>query len=96
MREWTPRLRDSPHSWALIFEAAGWTGHVQPQIDLTGPPLIGVDFAVKSQQNLPKAMVPFVNLMRDEKLIGERASVGTASELSDDQSIAVRVGRKPQ
>ena len=80
-----------------IFEAGGWRliGGERPQIDLTGPPRVGVDFAVKSQQNLPPALVPFINLMRDEKLTGARANVGLLPELPDDESIAVFIGHKP-
>ncbi len=80
-----------------IFISAGWSliGQVQPQIDLTGPLPVGVQFGVKSQQDLPSALIPFIDLMREEKLIGARASVGLAPELPDNQSIAVRVGHKP-
>jgi hypothetical protein len=81
----------------LIFEAADWKllGQVQPQIDATRKPPVGVEFGVKSQQHLPSALVAFIDLMRQEKLVGARASVGLAPELPDEQSIAVLVGHKP-
>jgi len=81
-----------------VFKAAGWeiVGQVQPQIDLTQPQPIGVVFGVKSQQELPTTLIKMIDILRDDKLIGPRATVGYAPELPDNQSIAVIVGQKPK
>jgi hypothetical protein len=80
-----------------IFQRAGWNllGRVQPQIDTTRPPRVGLVFGVKSQQQTPQVLVQIIDVLRDQKLVGARAFVGLAPELPDNQSIAILVGRKP-
>jgi len=92
-----PEAENLASQFSKIFEDAGWQiiGQVQPQMDLTRAPPIGVELGIKSQQDIPMVLESFVELIRKEKLIGPRVSVGLAPELADEQSLAIMIGRKP-